>query len=428
MAETYPDIPFPDNDAAHALDGTTHPTTRVPFIVKDTDDTSDPKINVQENRNLQRLLNGLGRVLQGSVWAENTALNVGAFPLYYSIGGVAKYFEGATGVAVPDDDTSFAYLDTDQTLKVVTDAVGWPGDATSYIPLAEVVAASGAITSVKDLRFRGLNMVTDLGTLTATTSATIQLLSGASGPKLKAGSATEFQLRTAADDDYVSLVLGSLHATDADLSAELTVSGALDVTGAVSLSAALAVATANGIDINPGSDIDADLLTVGVTGAPRLWWDESEDVWSLTHGLNLAAAKKLYIGNEPLIVPVRYVITIPGALAVDAAGSVMKIFFDKGFTFKRAKGYVSTAPTGADLIVDVRWETTPGNGFTSLFTNQAEMLVIAAGTKYDTSAEKTTALAGGGVLDIEVEQVGSTIAGSDLTVEISGFCELQAAA
>ena len=45
------------------------------------------------------------------------------------------------------------------------------------------------------------------------------------------------------------------------------------------------VNTVNGIDYNPGSDIDVDLITVGVTGAPRLRWDESEDNFSFTHGI-----------------------------------------------------------------------------------------------------------------------------------------------
>jgi len=35
--------------------------------------------------------------------------------------------------------------------------------------------------------------------------------------------------------------------------------------------------SANGIDINPGSDQDTDLITVGVTGSPKIWWDESAD-------------------------------------------------------------------------------------------------------------------------------------------------------
>lgn len=39
----------------------------------------------------------------------------------------------------------------------------------------------------------------------------------------------------------------------------------------------------NGIDINPGSDVDVDLITVGVTGTPKLSWDESEGAITLTN-------------------------------------------------------------------------------------------------------------------------------------------------
>lgn len=37
----------------------------------------------------------------------------------------------------------------------------------------------------------------------------------------------------------------------------------------------ITINSVNGIDINPGSDIDVDLITVGVTGAPKLSWDDS---------------------------------------------------------------------------------------------------------------------------------------------------------
>jgi hypothetical protein len=47
----------------------------------------------------------------------------------------------------------------------------------------------------------------------------------------------------------------------------------------VTITGDLALTSTDGIDINPGSDVDADLITVGVTGAPTLYWDESE------HGL-----------------------------------------------------------------------------------------------------------------------------------------------
>jgi len=60
--------------------------------------------------------------------------------------------------------------------------------------------------------------------------------------------------------------------------------------------AALALGGANGLDVNPGSDIDADLLTVGVTGAPRLWWDESADAFIITK--NLQVVQALAVGRS----------------------------------------------------------------------------------------------------------------------------------
>ena len=52
----------------------------------------------------------------------------------------------------------------------------------------------------------------------------------------------------------------------------------------------LVVAGANGINYNPGADVDVDIVTVDVTGAPRFWWDESEDAFVMTHRLDLSAA------------------------------------------------------------------------------------------------------------------------------------------
>jgi len=42
----------------------------------------------------------------------------------------------------------------------------------------------------------------------------------------------------------------------------------------------LHVNTANGIDYNPGSDADVDIITVGVTGTPKIFWDESDSRFS----------------------------------------------------------------------------------------------------------------------------------------------------
>ena len=73
---------------------------------------------------------------------------------------------------------------------------------------------------------------------------------------------------------------------------------------------------------------------------------------------------------------------------------------------------VSTAPTGADLIVDLN-----KNGVT-MFTTQANRPRIAAGayTESATTAPDIVSIAAGDRLTVDIDQVGSTIPGSDLVV------------
>lgn len=116
--------------------------------------------------------------------------------------------------------------------------------------------------------------------------------------------------------------------------------------------------------------------------------------------------------------------TIPFAPSVFVAGalsvSVLTIEWVApfAFTLRSATGRVNTAPVGTDLIVDVRV------GGTSIFASQAEMMFIADGTNQDTSATKDHAVSAGDVLTFEVEQVGSTTAGSDLTIVLNGLAAI----
>jgi hypothetical protein len=72
-----------------------------------------------------------------------------------------------------------------------------------------------------------------------------------------------------------------------------------------------------------------------------------------------------------------------------------------------------TAPTGAAFIADVN-----KNG-TTIFTTQASRPSIAVSTFYDlSSAPDVTTWASGDYLTVDRDQVGSTIAGADLTGSI----------
>ena len=141
---TYPSETWPTDSAVEALDGTSDPNTGLPYIPKGTGPTSSPSYEVQYNRREQRVNRILVGWRQGMVVDEG-GLDIGVYPMVFTIGGVRKSFGGATGVAIPDDSTKVVYLDTSAALQTATT---WPGDPTTYMPLAVVAAASGVMTSV----------------------------------------------------------------------------------------------------------------------------------------------------------------------------------------------------------------------------------------------------------------------------------------
>jgi len=79
----------------------------------------------------------------------------------------------------------------------------------------------------------------------------------------------------------------------------------------------------------------------------------------------------------------------------------------------KVRANVATAPVGQSVIVDVN-----KNGVT-IFSNQANRPTIAAATTTDdANAIDVPAVAAGEILTVDIDQVGSTTPGSDLTVTI----------
>jgi hypothetical protein len=101
-----------------------------------------------------------------------------------------------------------------------------------------------------------------------------------------------------------------------------------------------------------------------------------------------------------------------GALTV--SGGVRRLRFPVKATILGVQAAVNTAPTGAALIVDVNIDGT------TAFTTQTDRPQIAAGA-FDSGAEKVpavTAIPAGSYLTVDVDQIGATVAGSDLTVVV----------
>lgn len=75
---------------------------------------------------------------------------------------------------------------------------------------------------------------------------------------------------------------------------------------------------------------------------------------------------------------------------------------------------VGTAPTGSSVVCDVN-----KNG-TTVFTTQANRPSIAAGTTSTTmtAVPDVTVVAAGDLLSVDIDAVGNSTAGSDLTVVV----------
>lgn len=90
-----------------------------------------------------------------------------------------------------------------------------------------------------------------------------------------------------------------------------------------------------------------------------------------------------------------------------------------GFTIVNATGRVATAPTGAALIVDIR------DSGTSIFATDGDRINIAAGQQEDTTSTVNHAVDAGDVLTFEVLQIGSGVAGADMTIVLNGRTAVQ---
>lgn len=111
-----------------------------------------------------------------------------------------------------------------------------------------------------------------------------------------------------------------------------------------------------------------------------------------------------------------------GANKIASFGRASTLFTTTGqarFVFPAAATIVSvttsvgTAPTGASIICDVN-----KNG-TTIFTTQANRPAIAiSGNASSAAVPDVTSLAIGDYLSVDIDQIGSTIAGADLTVQV----------
>lgn len=102
------------------------------------------------------------------------------------------------------------------------------------------------------------------------------------------------------------------------------------------------------------------------------------------------------------------------AVGTNLGGLQIVNTFGTDLVISDVRARVITAPTGATLICDVNI------GGTTIFTTQGNRPTIAiSGTTSTTVAPNVTSWPVGGVLSVDVDQVGSTVAGAGLTVQVT---------
>lgn len=155
----------------------------------------------------------------------------------------------------------------------------------------------------------------------------------------------------------------------------------------------------------PTNKIDPSATALDSDDAGRLWVDSDTYalfVWdgSAWQGLTHELAR----------------VSIQGTLAT-GTNVVPRIVFPKACKILKVSAYCETAPTGASILIDINKN---GNAAQSIFDGSTR-ITIAATTYEDseTSFHATYgALAADDELTVDIDQVGSTVAGADLSITI----------
>jgi hypothetical protein len=287
---------------------------------------------------------------------------------------------------------------------------------------------------------------------------------------LQAGQVAHSALTGLTNDEHTQYVLEAT----AGITGTLALSGDISPTdtGAINDWAPAGIGTATVIRWNGASAMTLSGITTGADGRVLVLLNvatAAANTITLVHDLTSTAANRFYIPSATnyvipryggvilvydstssrwrVVNPITLTNTLPSPDAAAAVGTSLEtaradhvhaytpqsIDFSKGgvlavgagafrwynrsgrtLTFDSITASVGTAPTGAAVIVDVN------KGGTTIYTTQANRPTIAVGTNThdDTTAPNITTIADNEYLTIDIDQVGSTIAGSDLTVQV----------
>jgi len=116
-------------------------------------------------------------------------------------------------------------------------------------------------------------------------------------------------------------------------------------------------------------------------------------------------------GVNSKAIPKGYAVAIAGTLTTGTSLTPAMVVVTAQ-TISKVYAYSKTAPVGASILIDIN-----KNGTSIWNTTQANRLAITTGNNSGTQTSfDTTSLVEGDILTFDIDQVGSSTAGADLTI------------
>lgn len=159
-------------------------------------------------------------------------------------------------------------------------------------------------------------------------------------------------------------------------------------------------------DINPPMTLMHTETTAPSTPASGFGVTFARSSDSLLYFKNDAGAEYLLAHSVEV-----HTFSVTGALTTQTGKS--RIYLEGNYVVETVRASVNTAPTGATILVDVN-----KNGTTIYTTQSARPTIAISGFTATGNSPAVTTFAAGDYITVDVDQIGSTIAGSDLTVTI----------
>ncbi len=149
------------------------------------------------------------------------------------------------------------------------------------------------------------------------------------------------------------------------------------------------------------SNRPSGLIALDSNDAGRVWVDSSSDLMYVYTGSEFAGM-------------VRYIarVSIQGTLSV-GTNLVPPIIFPYGCTIKKVSARVGTVPTGTSLDIDLN-----KNGTTSITGSSLDIEPSDSAANTTTFVSTAADLDADEYLTFDINQVGSTVAGADLSVSV----------